>query len=116
MIIIAGTLDLVDPNGRDALVEAAIEYQRATREEEPGCEAYCFGADPVVPGRIQIYELWTDEASLAAHFVHPNYLNMRTLLNGAGLAKAATAKFRCDLSEPVYDATRTPRADFFTAK
>ena len=66
MIIIAGTLDLVDPDGRDALVEAAVEYQRATRQEEPGCEAYCFAADPVVPGRIQVYELWTDEASLAA--------------------------------------------------
>jgi quinol monooxygenase YgiN len=115
MIIIAGTLDLADPAGRDALVAAAVEYQRATREEEPGCEAYCFAADPVVPGRIQVYELWTDEASLAAHFVHPNYLNMRALLGGAGLAKAVTAKYRCDLSEPVYDATRTPRADFFTA-
>jgi hypothetical protein len=39
---------------------------------------------------------------------------MRKLLNGAGLAKVVTAKYRCDLSEPVYDATRTPRADFFT--
>jgi quinol monooxygenase YgiN len=116
MIIIAGTLDLANPDDRDALVAAAVEFQKATRDEEPGCEAYCFGADPVEPGRIQIYELWTDQASLAAHFEHPNYLNMRKLLNGAGLKAVKTAKFRCDLSEPVYDETRTPRADFFTGK
>ena len=117
MIIIAGTLDLADPDNRDALIAASVEFQRATRDDEPGCEAYCFGADPVVPGRIQIYELWTDQASLAAHFVHPNYLNMRKLLSGAGLKSVPkTAKYRCDLSEPVYDATRTPRADFFTAE
>ena len=55
-----------------------------------------------------------DEASLAAHFKHPNYLNMRDALGRIGLKGADNKKYRVDLSEPVYDSTFTPRADFFT--
>ena len=64
---------------------------------------------------LEVYELWEDEASLAAHFHHENYFNMRNLLGSIGLAGADNNKFRCDLKEPVYDSTMTPRADFFTA-
>ncbi len=115
MIIIAGTIDLADPSSRDAVLERSVPLQQATREQEPGCLAYCFAADPVVEGRIQVYELWLDQASLAAHFEHPNYLNMRTMLGSSGLKAADNRKYRVDLSEPVYDEQRTPRADFFTA-
>lgn len=115
MIIVAGTIDLADPGTMPACLEAITPLQQATREEEPGCLAYCFAPDPVVPGRIQVYELWEDEASLAAHFEHPNYLNMRSTLGGLGLKGADTHKYRVDLREPVYDEQRRPRADFFTA-
>jgi quinol monooxygenase YgiN len=115
MIIIAGTIDLADPDRRDEVVAATAPLQQATRDDEPGCLAYCFAPDPLVPGRLQVYELWSDEASLAAHFQHANYLNMRTLFGTAGLKGADNRKYRCDLSEPVYDDTFTPRADFFTA-
>ena len=40
---------------------------------------------------------------------------MRDLLVGGGIVGTDTKKYRCDLSEPVYDETFTPRADFFTA-
>ena len=115
MIIIAGTIDLADPTRRSDALEQSARLQRATREGEPGCLAYCFAADPCVGGRIQVYELWADEASLAAHFQHANYLDMRELLGHVGLKAADNKKYRCDLAEPVYDETRTPRADFFTA-
>ena len=114
MIIIAGTIDL-DPEQRDACLAAGLAHQMATRVDEPGCLAYCFAADPGVPGRIQVYELWADEASLAAHFVHDNYLQMRNVFARYGLIAADNKKYRCDLSEPVYDADRRPRADFFSA-
>ena len=115
MIAIAGTID-VDPTRRDDCVAASVALQTATRNDEPGCLAYCFAADPVVAGRIQVYELWADEASLAAHFEHPNYLNMRDMLGSVGLKGADNKKYRVDLSEPVYDEHRVPRADFFTAE
>lgn len=113
MIIIAGTID-VDPAQFDACVAASTPIQKATRDDEPGCLAYCFAPDPVVPGRIQVFELWADQESLAAHFTHPNYRNMRTTLGQFGLRGADNKKYRIDHSEPVYDDTRTPRADFFT--
>ncbi len=95
MIIIAGTIDLIDPASRDELLARTILLQKATRDEEPGCELYCFAADPVVEGRIQITELWSDEQSLAAHFTHPNYLNMRTILNGS---RPSGPPGRCEVS------------------
>ena len=115
MIVVTAVIEL-DPAKRDACVAASVPIQKATRDEEPGCLAYCFGPDPVEPNRIQVYELWTDEAALAAHFEHPNYLAMRVKLNDFGLTSAVSRKFLTTLDEPVYDATRTPRADFFTAK
>ena len=113
MIIIAGYID-IDPAQFDACLAASVPLQKATRDDEPGCLAYCFAPDPVVEGRIQVYELWADQESLAAHFVHPNYLNMRTMFGTFGLRGADNKKYRVDHSEPVYDSTRTPRADFFT--
>lgn len=114
-VIIAGTIDLSDPSTRAEVLERTAPLQQATREEEPGCLAYCFAADPVVEGRIQVYELWADEASLAAHFHHRYYQDMRAALRAAGLSGADNRKYRVDLSEPVYDPTGTPRADFFSA-
>jgi quinol monooxygenase YgiN len=114
-IIIAGTIDFPDRATRDGAVAAGLEYQRGTRDDEPGCLAYVFAADPIVEHRVQVYELWVDEASLAAHFRHPNYLEMGKLLRGFGITGTDILKHRTDLAEPVYDDTRTPRADFFTA-
>jgi hypothetical protein len=39
---------------------------------------------------------------------------MRDALGRVGLKGADNKKYRVDLSEPVYDSTSTPRADFFT--
>jgi hypothetical protein len=41
---------------------------------------------------------------------------MRTALGQIGLKGADNKKYRVDLSEPVYDPTMTPRADFFTER
>ena len=114
MIIIAGTIDLADPSQIDEAMEIAIPLQQATRDDEPGCQAYVFSRDPCVAGRIAVYELWDDEASLAAHFKHANYANMGAALQQFGLAGADNNKYRSDYKEPVYDETMTPRADFFT--
>jgi quinol monooxygenase YgiN len=115
-IIIAGTIDFANASKRDEAMQTASVLQKKTRDEEPGCLAYVFSPDPCQPQRICVYELWRDEASLAAHFKHPNYLNMRDALGRIGLAGADNNKYRVDLREPVYDATFTPRADFFTEK
>ena len=113
MIVVAGHLDFADKGERDEVIAAAADLQQSTLDE-PGCHAYCFAPDPCVGVRVQIYELWEDEASLAAHFEHPNYLAMRSVLRQGTRTATQIEKLRCDLREPVYDNTHTPRADFFT--
>ncbi len=111
MIIIAGTIDFDSGENRDRAIEIGRPLQQTTRDEEPGCQAYCFAPDPCVDTRIQVYELWQDEGSLAAHFLHQNYFAMRDALGRCGITGADNDKYRCDLKEPVYDETRPPRAD-----
>ena len=112
LIVIEAAIVVADASARDALVAASAPIQAATRNDEPGCLVYSFCADPVQADLIQVYELWADEASLAAHFDHPNYEAMRTMLNGAGLASAVSRKHRVDASAPVYGADRRPTPTF----
>ena len=112
LIAVEAAIVLADPSKRASLVEASAPIQKATRDDEPGCLVYCFAADPVQADLIQVYELWEDEASLAAHFEHPNYHAMRELLNGAGLTSAVSRKLRIDAAAPVYGADRRPSANF----
>ena len=113
MIIIAGTVD-VDPERRDAALEAGRSLMEETRTQK-GCLDYVWSADLVVPGRIYVYERWESEADLRAHFEGPYYLAMRDTIAAHGLRGADVMKLRPEISEPVYDPTGTPRADFFTA-
>ncbi len=116
MIVVAGTIGFADRAARDGVVGASLDLQRATRETEPGCLAYVFTADPVEPTVVHVYEAWTDEAALAAHFAHPNYTAMRAVLRSFERSgPSSVAKHDVARSQPVYDATGTPRADWFDA-
>jgi quinol monooxygenase YgiN len=69
-ILIVGTIE-IQPGQRAALLEAVRPYVEATRTEEPGCLDYAFMPDTVRDDRIVLLEQWTDESTLAAHFVAP---------------------------------------------
>jgi quinol monooxygenase YgiN len=101
MIIIAGTIS-IPADKRAACLSDTAGLQQATRDDEPGCLAYCFGADPCDPEIINVYELWDDADSLQAHFSHPNYTKLRAALGAAGITGADVAKFRVDAKAPVY--------------
>ena len=115
MIAIAGYLDFESETARDAVVRASAELQAATRSTERGCIAYVFAADPVEPQRVQVYELWSDEASLRAHFESDLYGSMRSVLRSEQRVDTCIRKHRIDLSQPVYDASGTARAEFFVS-
>lgn len=112
MIIIAGTVD-VDPERRDEALEAGRPHMEATRAWK-GCLDYVWSADLLVPGRIYVFERWESQEDLAAHFEGPHYPAMRTTMAGFGLRGVDVSKYRMSFSEPVYDPTGTPRADFFS--
>jgi quinol monooxygenase YgiN len=112
MILIAGTVE-VDPAKRDEALVAGAPHMAATRAQA-GCIDYVWSADPLVPGRIYVFERWESQEALQAHFDGPHYLNMRNTIAAHGLSGADVSKYRPEIQEPVYDPTMTPRADFFT--
>jgi quinol monooxygenase YgiN len=112
MILIAGTVD-VDPDRRADALEAGKPHMVATRAQK-GCVAYVWSPDPLIEGRIVVYEHWETQEDLAIHLAGEHYINMRNTIASFGLSAADVSKFRIDHQEPVYDSTGTPRADFFT--
>lgn len=111
-IIISATMEL-DPEHAERIVTEARALIEASLAE-PGCEAYSWALDPLNPGRIEVFEKWTDEASLAHHFTLPNYTEMRTQLRSAGPITSRSRKYLVKHDEPVYDESGIPRADFFS--
>ena len=114
MIILSGTVD-VDPARRDAALEAGKPHMEATRAR-PGCLHYNWSPDLLTPGRIYVYEAWESPEALAAHLKGSLYLAMRDTIASFGLRGADVAKHAVAKSGPVYDATGTPRADFFDSE
>lgn len=110
MIIIAGHIDFA-PQESAAAVAAGVELQERTREQA-GCLDYLWSLDPVVPGRVHVFERWEDEASLREHFAGENYSQMRRILRGWEKLQTDIWKYRPDGMERVYDEHGTPRADF----
>lgn len=113
MIIVVAALEFENQSDRDHAVEITRECQLATRVEEAGCHDYCFAADPSVPTRIQVYELWTDSDSLAAHFEHPNYLKMVELLTDAKIKESINQAYLVERGEPVYGPNGEKKKSFF---
>jgi quinol monooxygenase YgiN len=105
MIIITATLSFETETDRDRAVTLTAPVQKATRDDEEGCLAYCFAADPVEPTHVQVYELWTDPDSLARHFDHPNYASMvEVLRHSGGFLQSVNRLWAADDRGPVYDA------------
>ena len=109
-IFITGTI-AIEPGRRDALLAAIGPLVRATRDEEPGCLEYAFTADTVEDDRIVVLERWRDEATLAAHFEHPNFIATKSTLHEYGSGASVINKYRVDLSEPLRDSERRYRAE-----
>lgn len=113
MIIVVAALEFDNEQDRDHAVAITADVQLATREEEAGCRDYCFAPDPAVPTRIQVYELWEDGDSLAAHFEHPNYLKMVELLQNARIRQSINQAYLVERGEPVYGPNGERKTAFF---
>ncbi len=113
MIIVVAALGFENQQDRDRAVGLVANVQMATRTEEAGCRDYCFAADPAVPTRIQVFELWDDSDSLAAHFKHPNYARMVELLREANVRSSDNQAYLVERSEPVYGPDGEKKTRFF---
>ena len=110
-IIVSGWAELNPALRADALTRAGSLFE-ATRGQK-GCLAYVWCADPLLPGRVWVYERWASEASLASHLAGPWYRDMLAALGAGGLRGAKVAKHRIERSGAVYDPKGVARAHFF---
>ncbi len=101
-VIIHAWIEFADQATRDEAVRLAAPIQWTSRTEEPGCLEYCFAADPCVPNRVTIHELWEDHASLVAHFAHPCYAAMRDTMTGLGPTALWNRMYEAGRDAPVY--------------
>jgi len=113
MIIVVAALEFETEADRNHAISITADVQMATRVEEAGCRDYCFAADPAIPTRIQVYELWEDSSSLAAHFMHANYLKMVELLGNANVKESINQAYLVERGEPVYGPNGEKKAAFF---
>jgi quinol monooxygenase YgiN len=113
MIIVTATLTFANQADRDAAVTLSAPVQFATRQQETGCDAYCFAADPCEPTQLQVYELWEDSDSLAGHFDHPNYQRMVEVLGSCKLMESTNRAYLCERDEPVYGPNNEKKSEFF---
>ena len=65
MLIIAGSFE-VAPERRDEFIAGREDGMRRS-QAEPGCIEYVFTADPLVPGRVHLFERWESKEHLATH-------------------------------------------------
>lgn len=63
-VIVAGTMS-VDPRDRDRFVEGYRELMEAARGH-PGCLGTYVSADPIEPGRVNLFEHWESHEALDA--------------------------------------------------
>ncbi len=64
MIIVSGRL-YVKPERREAFLAASMDAVAQARRSA-GCLDFVVAADPLEPGRINVYESWDSEAALLA--------------------------------------------------
>ena len=91
MLVIAGTISL-DPEKRDAAIEAAIPMMEATRKEA-GCVSYAFSADLENPGDFRVFEEWESQAALDAHFKAPHMATFQAAMGGFGIRGMNVQKY-----------------------
>lgn len=114
MIIVTAKIVFTSQEDRDRAVELSTPIQKATREHEQGCHAYCFSADPCDPVAIQVYELWEDSESLVAHFDHQNYLAMLEAFSTLGLVESINRAYLTERNESVYGPDFEKKTSFFS--
>ena len=111
-VIVAGYLTF--EAGTEAAVLLAARPLIDAALAEDGCIHYAWSVDPLVPGRVWVYEEWTSSAALAAHFEADSYVLMRDHLGASGLTGAVVNKYHVDCIEPVYDEMGNAQAYFGT--
>jgi quinol monooxygenase YgiN len=91
MLIVAGVIQ-IDPSHRQA-AEEAFQKMRAATLSEAGCIEYQAYAGRADAGTLFMFEKWTDQAALDAHFASPHMAAFGAALGGLGIRAMDVKKY-----------------------
>lgn len=91
MLIVTGIIE-INPDHIGTAQAAAIKMMDETRKEA-GCNVYEFSQQIEAPHRFRVYEEWTDDAALQAHFEAPHMAAFREALGEIGVISRDIVKF-----------------------
>ena len=94
MIVILGQLD-VHPDDFEEVKGCAAAMMEETLKEA-GCLKYAFAEDLLEANRLQLSELWEDDACLAAHFQTAHMAIYRANLRLLRIVKRTVKKYEVD--------------------
>lgn len=92
MIVLAGTIRIAP--GRRADAEPEILRVVATSRAEPGCRAYAFAYDVEDDHLVRIFEVYDDEAALAAHRASAHFAAWRAAWPVVGIGDRVMKEYR----------------------
>jgi quinol monooxygenase YgiN len=83
-VIVAGTVRL--PPENLARFKPHMDKMLAASRAETGCLTYCYAVDVQDVGLIRVFEAWTDEIALQAHFQTPHMADWRAAFPEFGVS------------------------------
>jgi quinol monooxygenase YgiN len=85
MIILAGTVRIAA--GRREAALPMLRFMVEHTRREPGCVSYAFAFDALDDHLVRIFEVFQDEAALAAHRASEHMAQWRAALPELGIGK-----------------------------
>jgi quinol monooxygenase YgiN len=99
MVILAGTIR-IDAGKREAALAPVIDMVKATRAER-GCVQYSFAFDVQDDHLLHIFEVFVDDAALAAHRASPHMARWRALMPEVGIGGRDMSEYQVASSRPI---------------
>jgi quinol monooxygenase YgiN len=99
MLILAGTIR-VGAGKREAALAPVLQMVKATRTE-PGCLEYSFAFDAVDDHLLRIFEVFVDEAALAAHRASPHMAAWRASMPELGISGRDMSEYQVSSSRKI---------------
>jgi quinol monooxygenase YgiN len=96
MVILAGTIRIGEGK-REAALAPLRQMVEATRGE-PGCQEYAFAFDVLDDHLLRIFEVFVDDAALAAHRASPHMARWRAVMPELGISGRAMREYRVQSS------------------
>jgi quinol monooxygenase YgiN len=99
MLILAGTIR-VGAGKREACLLPVLQMVTATRAE-PGCLEYSFAFDAVDDHLLRIFEVFADEAALAAHRASAHMQSWRAIMPELGISGRDMSEYQVSSSRKI---------------